>query len=306
MLLFFLLRYKNIISLVSVFCICLSGLICGKGNLSLDFNKGREFLVFFVSAFHHVEQGFKNVFNSYINYENIRNKNRSLEKQLIEINQYQSSLNYLKEENKRLRRLLSFSQRLHFKTVEATVISKEIDHWFSTFVIDKGYIDGISVHMPVISHNLIDTKNLLGLKLDFQYGVVGKIIQVNPKTSRLLLITSHHSHIGVILKKRGDWALLEGTRSYQYKLLLKYLDVSANVQTGDLFVTSGNNGIFPRGILVGYMHSNIKKMGNFWSADIKPVIDFSRLEYVSVILKKVHQGTTKWEPFRVESSSNVR
>src|SRR5206468_1345549 len=80
-------------------------------------------------------------------------------------------------------------------------------------------------------------------------GVVGRVIEVTPTASRVLLIVDSRSAVGALLQRSRDLAVVEG-RS-ERTLHLKYLSRAAQVEPGDLVVTSGQGGIFPKGLVVG-------------------------------------------------------
>ncbi len=286
MLFFFLSRYKNILSIIFTVTLSLSSLICGKNDRQINFKSFQEFLDLVTVGLHHLEEGISALFNSYVNYENVKKEKQNLAKRLIQYQTSQLSMEYLEKENQRLRDLLFLKKYQKFNTIEATVLSKEVDNWFGTFVLDKGSQDRIVLHMPVVAYTFNHGSNC---------AVVGKIIQINQHTSRLLLITSRYSQLGVILQKNGTWALVKGKDFYQKQLSLNYMSITANIQPGDILVTSGNNGIFPRGIIVGRINNNIKQTRGFFDATVQPSINFSVLEHVSIIIKKPNHIIPKWK-----------
>ncbi|MCX7633976.1 MAG: rod shape-determining protein MreC, partial [Turneriella sp.] len=132
-------------------------------------------------------------------------------------------------------------------------------------------------------------------------GVVGKIIQVNPHSARILPLTDQFSRIGVHLKKTGHWALLIGQSPQQEKPWIDYLSLGVFLSPGDELLTSGGDGIFPRGLPVGRVGKRIERLGSFQRAEVEPAIDFHKLDFVVVIQKKVETETLQFLPLRPEN-----
>jgi rod shape-determining protein MreC len=132
-------------------------------------------------------------------------------------------------------------------------------------------------------------------------GIVGKVIQVNPHSARILPLTDQFSRIGVTVKKTGHWALLNGQSPHQEMPLIDYLSLGVFITNGDEIVTSGGDGIFPRGLPVGTVGKRIERLGSFQKAEITPVIDFKKLDFVIVIQKKVDTESLNFLPLKPDT-----
>jgi rod shape-determining protein MreC len=173
--------------------------------------------------------------------------------------------------------------------VQAEVISQDPDNWFRTIIINKGSADGVATYMPVVALQTVTlpAENNKPAETKLVVGIVGKVIQVNPHSARILPLTDQFSRIGVNVKKTGHWALLNGQSPHQDAPLIDYLSLGVFISQGDEIVTSGGDGIFPRGLPVGIVGKRIERLGSFQKAEITPVIDFKKLDFVIVIQKKV-------------------
>lgn len=173
----------------------------------------------------------------------------------------------LEKENERLRELLGFAQEtdLRFKPVE--LIGKDATNWFSTVVIDKGTQDGLRENLCAATAK----------------GVVGRILSVEPLTARVLLLTDSNSRIGAIVQRTRAQGIVEGDD--RGACIMKYLDPMADVERGDLVVTSGDSLIFPKGLAIGEITEIERGHGELlkW-AKVKPTARISQLEEVFVIL----------------------
>ena len=113
-------------------------------------------------------------------------------------------------------------------------------------------------------------------------GVVGKIIAVSPHASRVLLIDDHNSALDGFDQRSRARGIVAGV--VDDGLILKYIDRSQDIRDGDTVVTSGLDGIFPRGLLVGTIKS-VRRGGPglFLNVSIAPAVDFKGLEQVLVV-----------------------
>jgi rod shape-determining protein MreC len=113
-------------------------------------------------------------------------------------------------------------------------------------------------------------------------GVVGKIIAVSPNASRVLLIDDHNSALDGFDQRSRARGIVAGM--VDDGVILKYADRSQDLRTGDTIVTSGLDGIFPRGLLVGTIQSVRRDgAGLFLGVRIAPAVDFRELEQVLIV-----------------------
>jgi len=173
----------------------------------------------------------------------------------------------LEKENERLRDLLGFARKkgLRFEPVE--VIGGDATSWFSTVAIDKRGSREIEKDMCVVTDK----------------GVVGRVLSVKPLTARVLLLSDSNSRVGALVQRTRDRGIVQGND--RGGCLMKYLDPMADVERGDLVVTSGDSLIFPKGLAIGVVTKVERERGDFlkW-AEIEPSVEFSRLEEAFVIL----------------------
>jgi len=181
----------------------------------------------------------------------------------------------LRRENDQLRALLAYKRGIPYTTVPAEIIASDPKSYFNTIIADKGFSDGVDVNMPVIAYQ------------DGKSGIVGKVIEVGPTTCKILLMSDDNSYISATLQGTGYTGLARGMgRSTPYLTYL-YVDRNAMVNFGDLVFTSGQGGVFPKGITVGAVVSmRDAKYGVYYNEiKIAPFIDLARLDSVFIILK---------------------
>lgn len=169
--------------------------------------------------------------------------------------------------NERLRRLLEFRDSNALSAVTAQVIADDASSWFRTILINRGTSDGLSEGMPVVVAE----------------GVVGRLIRCGAKESRVLLETDASSAIAVLVQRDRTRGIARGRGDL---MTLEYVDRQAELEVGDLVITSGTGGVFPKGLPVGRVVSVTRgEYGLFQSVTLLPDVDFTRLEEVLVLLK---------------------
>jgi rod shape-determining protein MreC len=178
-----------------------------------------------------------------------------------------SVLNELLAENERLRDSLGFKRLQPLSAVPAQVIGKESSPLSSTITLNKGAEDGFMKDMAVITPE----------------GVVGRVHAVLPHTSKVLLITDPGSTLAVRVMRNREEGLLEGKLA---NCALKYVSYYADIQEGDLLVTSGLDGVYPKGLAVARVAKVAKHEASaFQTVLAEPAVRFSRMEEVLVLRK---------------------
>ena len=296
-------RYKSGSSLFLTVIFCLSSLIWKSNVLSRTANQAVRVLDFFSSTFFDFGKGVSQFVDSYGSYEAMRIDRDKYREEIKMYHNLEVELKRLNEENIKLRNFLRLPPLTSYPVIQAEVISQDPDNWFRTIIINKGSAEGIAPYMPVVGMQISATPSADG-KTDgskLLVGVVGKVIQVNQHSARILPLTDQFSRIGVTLKKTGHWALLLGQSPQGDAPLLDFLSLGVFVNTDDEVVTSGGDGIFPRDLPIGRVGKRIERLGSFQKAEVIPVIDFKRLDFVIVIQKKIDVAELDFLPLKAEN-----
>ncbi len=199
----------------------------------------------------------------------LRVENARLRGQVGALRQQVAAFREAAATSERMQRLLKFREQLSSPALAARAIGRDPSRWFATLVIDRGSRDGIVRNAPVVTPD----------------GVVGRVIEVTPTTARVLLITDSRSALGVLIQDSRDPAVVEGRGG---RLLhLKYLSRTTKVSAGDIVVTSGLGGVFPRGLVVGRIVQMMREEGALLQdAEVEPAAALDRLEEVLVLLPR--------------------
>jgi len=206
---------------------------------------------------------------NFIRIKGIQSENERLKKELSEYKAKNMLLADLVNENKILRYMLNFKSRYFgARLLPAQVIGRSASNWFETIEINRGLSDSIAPNTAVINDE----------------GLVGMVFDVSQFSSKVLLITDPSSAISVIDASSGDMGIAAGNSIGP--LTIKYMSSTADIKAGDRIITSGMSDIFPKGILVGKVRSVSKKDYDiFQKVEVTPVVNFSMLENIFVIVK---------------------
>jgi rod shape-determining protein MreC len=171
-------------------------------------------------------------------------------------------------ENERLARLLEFKRSTVFSSIGANVIGRDPSNWNSIIIIDKGSKDKVTVGLPVVS----------------ALGVVGKVAEVSPDMSKVILLTDPSFSVVAITERSREVGLISGT--LQGMCRMKYIDANVPLEIGDQIMTSKLSSSFPEGLLIGEVISiNATESGKTIGCIVKPAVPLSQLEEVLVIRK---------------------
>jgi rod shape-determining protein MreC len=275
----FFVRYKNPLVLMAVLFIQVVALATQVKRQENRLGSGggtRLIRVWTVTAFTPVEKMlvstghfFRNGWHNYADLRDVRKQNKELQDQVNRLQMEQARLKQDADQAHRLQALLDFKEKYVAKTVAAQVIGTSGTEQSRIITIDKGSNNGIKTDMAVITPD----------------GIVGKIKDVFPLSSQVLLINDRDSGAGVILEASRLQGILKG--GSQGELQITDVMSDEKVDAGEQVVTSGGDRIFPKGLAVGTVISAVPDRDNdpFLNIRIKPAADLRRLEEVMVVTK---------------------
>jgi len=198
-------------------------------------------------------------------------ENRRLEGRVRQLETELQARSFQAQEAQRLRDLLGLRQAVPMDTVAAQVVGRDGMPWFRTLTLDRGEADGITLDAPVMSPT----------------GVVGRVFAVGPHAARVQVLLDRDGAAGVLVERSRVPGVVSGQVSSQAAgaedLVLKYVPERADVVVGDVVVTSGMEGIYPKGLVVGRVRFVGKGSGLFRDIRVEPSARFDRLEEVLVV-----------------------
>jgi len=207
--------------------------------------------------------------NGYVGLRGAHARALALQHEVTALKLDQLELARTRDENERLRRLLGFAREVpERRVVGGRVVGVRLDpKGLQLVTIDRGGRDGVARMMPVV----------------VAQGVVGRVHAVTDTTADVLLVSDRNSSIAVRVDRSRARANVRGT-SAPDACRLEYALRSDDMQDGDVLITSGTDGIFPRGLPVGRITS-LKRSGQglYQRADVAPAVDVTKVEEVLVI-----------------------
>ena len=217
-----------------------------------------------------VVRGTLGVWNGYVALRGSHRRAMELQRENALLGLDRLELARVRAENDRLRQLLAFPQTYpDWRVLGARIIGVRLDpKGLQLVTIDRGEDQGVQRMMPVV----------------VAHGIVGRVHSVSGSTADVLLLSDRNSSVAVRLERSRARANVRGTGSPDVARL-EYALRSDDMQEGDLLVTSGTDGVFPRGLPVGRI-ANLKRTGQglYQRADVAPSVDVTKLEEVLVIV----------------------
>jgi rod shape-determining protein MreC len=208
---------------------------------------------------------------TYVALIGVKRENQRLRQRIVELEQQAVRLAEVQQTDKRLVELLSFRSSIEGNVQAAQIIALDPLPWFGTVTINKGEADGVHKGMAVVS----------------PLGVVGQTMATGAHSARVLLITDHNSGVDAIVQRSRARGIVEG--ALDGGCIMKYVKRGEDIEVGDRIVTSGLDGIFPKGITIGAVtHVTRGNRGLLQVADVKPSVPMDRTEEVLIISPGAH------------------
>lgn len=262
---------KNQIPFSSCFCLLLSFyILTASARGQLKYEPVGAVLMWVLRPLQMAAQGTANwvvgIQENYLTMSGFKAENERLRRRIQELEVERQRLLEADAVNRKLRQLLEFRSQLPSKAVTASIIANSASSWFQGCILDKGSADGVQKNMAVVT----------------PLGVVGKVVSVTKRSAKVILLTDANSGIDVLVQRTRSRGIVSG--SLDNGTVLKYVKRSEDVQVGDRLITSGVDGVFPKGLLVGtVIKVNKQHLGLFQSVEVLPAVQSSRVEEVLVV-----------------------
>lgn len=214
-----------------------------------------------------VVDGVRGLFTNYIWLRGARAENESLRQRLVELEGRLEEQRAIASQALALQEQLNLKTSLPIETITARVIAGDPTPGFPAVTIDRGSADGLRENMAVIGPR----------------GVVGRIYgRLQEHAAQVQLIVGRNAGAGGYLERTGAGGIIVGSNEDPP---LRMEDVSnlVDVQVGDIVLTSGLDGIFPRGYTLGRVEHAERGSGTYRLIAVRPTVDFSNLQYVLVV-----------------------
>lgn len=206
------------------------------------------------------------VWGGYVGLRNLKSENDALKRQLAAAEVAAQEQRAQVDRVRTLQQLLELRDRSNLQTTAAEIIGAAATPDFRTVTIDKGTRDGLRPDMSVIA----------------PAGVVGRIVVPSARAAKVQLLIDRNAAAGAIVERSRAQGVIVG--SGDERLRMEYVSEVFDVVEGDLVVTSGIDGIYPKGFAIGRVETVEKSGSAYKRITVKPAVDFSALENVLVVL----------------------
>jgi rod shape-determining protein MreC len=211
-------------------------------------------------------QSIKNIWNQYFFLVHTAKENQRLKKDLGQSLQRLNRLSETELANDRLRHMLGFEENIPRPMTAAQVVGKDPSPWSKTIIVDKGTRQGIRQGAPVV----------------IPEGIVGVVVEASGRYAKVLLLIDPNSAVDALVQKTRARGIVKGGGA-DY-CVFDYVLRKHEISVGDTVVSSGLDGVFPKGLRVGRISEIVRlNAGIFQNVTVTPYVDFEILEEVFII-----------------------
>jgi rod shape-determining protein MreC len=220
------------------------------------------------------------LWSTYLDWKNVRAENRRLREEVQQLRVQALRVSDTDVENQRLRRLLALQERLPLTTLSGEIIAREWGGWIRSLTVNRGRGDNIPRLSAVISPD----------------GLVGRIVDVRPGASIVQVLTDPASTVGAHVLRTRTPGIVEGDPRGTLRFKFMARD-GASIQSGDVLVTAGQGGLFPRGIPIGTVRTiDNRGAALFHYAELTPAVDYARVDEVLLVTGDTQRDLTAFFP----------
>ena len=220
------------------------------------------------------------LWDTYIDWKNVRVENRRLRAEVQGLRVGALRVTETDDENRRLRRLLALQENLPLTTLSGEIIAREWGGWIRSLTVNRGRGDNVPRLTAVISPN----------------GLIGRVVDVRLGVSIVQVLTDPTSIVGAHVLRTRTPGIVEGDPRGTLRFKFMARD-GASIQSGDMLVTAGQGGLFPRGIPIGTVRTiDNRGAALFHYADLTPAVDFARVDEVLLVTGDTQRDLTAYFP----------
>ena len=210
--------------------------------------------------------GVRRTWDAYVGLRSVKRENEDLKRRLAAAEVDLQQQRALAGRARTLEQLLQMRPRLELQTAAAEIIGVSPNPDFRTVTIDKGRRDGLRADMAVIAPE----------------GVVGRVVIPSGRAAKVQLLVDRNAAAGVLIERSRAQGVVLGENDGL--LRMEYVSEASDVVVGDVVVTSGIDGIYPKGFPVGRVETVEKNGPAYKRITVRTAVDFSNLEDVLVVL----------------------
>lgn len=206
--------------------------------------------------------------DEYVALVDVGRENAELQERIAELEETNLQLSEALKTSGRLDRIAEMREEFDVPMLPTELVGLDASTWFRSVLLDRGRNHGVHSGMPLIS----------------EQGLVGLITATSRNAAKGMLLIDHQSAVGAVVQRSRSRGMVRGTGD---GLVFEFIGRDADVAKGDLLITSGLGGVFPKGLRVGVI-TEVEAEGAqlLREATVEPAVDFGRLEQVFVMLRR--------------------
>ena len=211
----------------------------------------------------------RGAWNEYLAVLDVRDENSGLRSRLATVEEENLQLREALVASGRLERIAEMRDDFDVPMLPAELVGSDVSPWFRSVLLDRGRSDGVRSGMPVIS----------------EQGLVGLVTATSRGAAKTMLLLDRQTAIDGTVQRSRARGIVRG--SGDERLEFEFVARGGDVQVGDLVITSGLGGVYPKGLLIGRV-SAVSEPGSklLSTASLEPAVDFGRLEQAFVMLRR--------------------
>ena len=215
-----------------------------------------------------IVSGVSRVWSGYVDLRQVRAQNDRLRQRLAATEIALQEQRALADRSRGFERLLELRSRTNLRTTGAEIIAAGATPDFRTVTIDKGTRHGLTTDMAVVA----------------PAGIVGRIVVPSGSAAKVQLLIDRNAAAGAVIERGESRAQGVVVGTGDDRLSMEYVSEIADIVVGDVVVTSGIDGIYPKGFVIGRVEKVEKSGPAYKQILVRPAVDFSSLEEVLVVL----------------------
>ena len=240
----------------------------GRGALVIVSPFQKQFTAFFDSV--------KDTWNQYFFLVSKAKENQRLKKALGQSLEQLNRYSETEIANDRLRHLIGFEKEIPRPMIAAQVVGKDPSAWSKTIIVDKATRDSVRQGAPVV----------------IPEGIVGVVVEASARYAKVLLLTDPNSAVDALVQQTRARGIVKGGGA-DY-CVFDYVLRKHEISVGDMVVSSGLDGVFPKGFRVGRISEIVRQnAGIFQKVSVTPYVDFEILEEVFIISEPAYEDNPR-------------
>jgi len=213
--------------------------------------------------------GVRRVWSGYVGLRHLKQDNDDLRRQLADAQIAVQEQRALADRARGLEQLLELRDRTNLHLTAAEIIGASATPDFRTLTIDKGTRDGLRPDMAILAPG----------------GVVGRVVVPSARAAKVQLLIDRNAAAGALIERSRAQGVVVGTG--EDLLRMDYVSEASDLVTGDTVVTSGIDGIYPKGFVIGHVETVEKNGPSYRRILVRPTVNFAALEQVLVVTTPV-------------------